>query len=277
VDVQFSNRFETYCGKDSARKPDYLNDRLQSKRAIERAETLESVCELFADYADVYNKTVHTGAGMDGRCPNEVYNTRESKRVIDPATLGLLMQVWSGERVVGKNGVRFGGYLYGQFDAALALYQGRSVRVSYDPDDISSVNIYDAATLKLLCVAEQNELVDIGGGEPISEEASRKAIAAKNRAKKAILGYKPASIVAASQLPQLAIDAQRSLASGVDIKDPRVLELVRTGLEGQSELASAARRLKKAAGAERDDFGFEFDFDFEADSPGKEKIDLGLI
>lgn len=240
VDMQFSAQIETYCGKDSARKPDYLNDRLQSSRAIERAHSLESIAELFEDYADVYNQTAHRGEGMNGRSPNEVYNTREAKRVIEPGALALLMQVWSSELKVGKNGVRFSNFNYGQYDPALLNHQGKKVRVAYDPDNITTIQVYDAITMKLLCIAEQNELIALG--DKTSEQAMREAQAAKARAKKLVKNYKPAAVVARSGLAELAIDAQRAISSGVDIKDPRNLQFVRTALDGQGDVAIAMKK-----------------------------------
>ena len=275
VDTQFSAQIETYCGKDSARKPDYLNDRLASERAVGRAYSLESIAPLFDEYAQVYNNAVHSGEGMDGRSPNEVYNTRESKRVIDGGALDLLMQVWSGELIVGKNGVRFKNFLYGQYDAALAQHQGRKVRVAYNPDDISRISVYDAVTMRLLTIAGQNELITLAADDEVSETAMRAAQQHKARAKRAIREYKPAAIVAASDLAQLTIAAQRAIVNNTDVRVPNNLDLVRTALDGQGEMYAAAMRLKKAAGAES--MSLDFDLSDVGKPQARGTVDLGLI
>ncbi len=273
VATQFSKQIETYCGNNTISRPENIKDVLGSERAIQRAYDLESITELFEKYADVYNQSSHHGEGMNGLCPNTIFNSRENMRVVDPGALSLLMQVWSGKRTVGKNGIQFNHFNYGQYDPALAMYKGRDVRVAYDPDDITHISVYDLTTLKLVCVVGQNELVNIGDGGKVNEESMRKAQAAKARARRTVREYKPAAIVAASELAELTIDAQRALASGVDIKDPKNLQLVRTALDGQGATYAAAMRLKKAAGAE----SMSLELDFGAMKQGSQQVDLGLI
>ena len=69
------------------------------------------------------------------------------------------MRVWSKEIKVGKNGVLVKGLRYGQYDTELLMNQGRMVRAAYDPDDMGKIWVYDAKTLKLITVAEQNRLI----------------------------------------------------------------------------------------------------------------------
>jgi putative transposase len=275
VDTQFSKQIETYCGADSARKPEYVNDMLKSKFTQARGLTLESASKLIEKWFDAYSNTVHKGAGMDAT-PNEVFSRRVSRRSLAKGTLELLLQVWSGEIKVGKNGIRFNNMLYGQFDAQVMAYHGSSVRIAYNPDDISTINVYDAVTMKLLTVAAQNELIKLG--DAASEDAMRDAQRAKARARRAVKEYKPAAVVSRKSLPELTIEAQRAMSdtepAGPD-DNASMIELVRTPLDGQLGLHREMRRLKKAAGAETDEH--EIKLDLLSVAPHEGEIDLGLL
>ncbi len=87
--------------------------------------------------------------------------------------LDLLMRVWSGERIVGKNGVQVKGLWFGQYNTELMGLQGRKVRVSYDPDDLRQVYVYDAESWRFITIAEQAKLIAYGRvGEKDLREAT---------------------------------------------------------------------------------------------------------
>jgi len=254
VDEQFSKTIPTYCGKDPQRRPDTLAGLLKTEEAIRQAYSLATIAETFAAYVDVYNNTLHSGVGMDGRSPMQVFETRRSRRVIDKNVLDMLMCVWSGELKVGKNGVRFKGMLYGQFDAQLLGNFGKKVRVAYDPNDIRRIAVYDAATMLLICFAEQNRLIKYG--DTVSEEAMRSAQQQKARIRKAFKSYRDARQIAGLDLTDLTIkamqDAQVAESKDKDAATPTIRP-VRTPLDGQAERLGkelAAVQLRKAAGAE---------------------------
>ncbi len=113
VDQQFCKFVPTYCGKDTKRKPEALNDYLKSSSAVEAAYTLETFSKAFADYAAVYNTRPHSS--LAGQTPLEVLESRESKRVVLDDVLDLLCRVWIDAKVT-KNGVRINGLYFGQYD-----------------------------------------------------------------------------------------------------------------------------------------------------------------
>jgi hypothetical protein len=278
VDIQFTKTIATYCGKDAARKPDALEHLLKSADGIAEAYSLEEFSELFGEYAKIYSNTVHTGWGMKGKTPAQVLSQRSSRRVLKEGVLDLLMRVWSGELKIGKNGVRFRGLWYGQYDSELLVRQGRKVRVSYNPDDLSTVDVYDAVTWKLITVAEQNQLVAYGDAVPEGE--IRDAMAKKSRALKLCKGQVDKQLTANMDLASLAMKARR-LAAEPDPGPARVASIrpVKTPLDGQvkkHERQRAVKAVRKAAGAEAT--RTVLDIDLSALKPGSERrgIDLGI-
>jgi len=254
VDKQFTKTFDTYCGKDVNRRPEDVFDLLKTDSAVSCAHTAESFSELFGEYAEAYNASSHSGNGMEGLSPNEVMAQRHSRRALAEGVLDLLMRSWSGELTIGKNGVRYKSIYYGQYDPELLSRQGKKVRVSCDPDDMRTVQVYDAVTWRLITIAEQNELVQWGGA--VSDEDLRQAMREKSRSLKFIKGFVDNSRVAATDLTTLAIKAKRAAAKadGADArKTARIIRPVRTPLDGQvreTKRKETVRRLKKAAGAE---------------------------
>jgi len=258
LDRQFCKTTSTYCGKDSNRKPEELGDYLKSEKAVREAYDLESFAKAAGEYIEtVYNRQSHRGRGMEGRSPAEVMATRTSRRVVREGVLDLLMRVWSGALVIGKNGVQFKGLWYGQYDPELLSRQGTKVRVAFDPDDLRTVHVYDAATMKLITVGEQNQLVAYGA--PVGEENLREAMRQKSRARRTTKEFVDTRLTANMDLTSLTIRAQQQAIKDKRGKDERRaaeavgLRPVATVMDGQiaqHEKLNMRRNVKKAAGAE---------------------------
>jgi len=271
LDCQFTKTIATYCGKDSERKPDYLKDLLQSEKANAAAYDIDSFAELVGEYVKVYNNSAHSGAGMDKRAPLEVLGQRRSRRVLIEGVIELLLRAWSGEISVGKNGVRFKNMHYGQFNPYLLAYQGKKVRVAFDPDNLAVVDVYDTVTLKLVTRAEQNELVRYGPG--VSDEAYREATRQKANALKIARAYKNSRLTANMDIASLSI---RAAASQIDNRKSRIenqatLRPVKTPFDTQvaeHKRQDVVRAVKKAAGAEST--RTVLDMDFSALNPNKQ-------
>ncbi len=209
LDMQFTKTFKTYCGKDTNRKPEDHNEILKNK-TLAAESTLEKFTSQLSRYVEAYNSTAHTGAGMDGRTPLEVLQTRQSQRVLPEGVAELLLRVWSRELLVGKNGVRFRGIYYGQYNENLFAHQGKRVRVNYDPDDLRTIQVYDAATMSLLAIADQNQLVRYG--RAVDEQALREAMRNKSRAVRIVRQFKDTRRTANMELTDLTIAAMREAA-----------------------------------------------------------------
>ncbi len=280
-DLQFSKTIPTYCGKDSERKPEYMQTLLSSDKAIAAAHDLDSLTELAGEYIEAYNRRPHSGRGMEGKTPAEIMATRQSRRVIADGVLDLLMRVWSGELTIGKNGVKFKSLWFGQYDPQLLMHQGRKVRVAYDPDDLEKVYIYDAATYKLITVAEQAQLIRYGTS--VSETALREAMADKTRSRRIVRQAGPAARTAHTDLASLAVAAMQDTAqdpTGPD-RGSQTLRPVPTPLDGQvaaHRRLDRQRKVKKAAGAESIETVVNFELDqIEVSRDEKNVHDFGLF
>jgi len=279
LDIQFTKTIPTYCGKDAARRPEELNELLKSEKAIAAAYNLDSFAEILGQYVEVYNHSSHSGKGMEGKTPAEMLATRESRRVMLDGVSDLLLRVWSGELIVGKNGVQFRKMWYGQYDMELAVYQGKKVRLAYDPDDMRKVDVYDATTMKLITSAEQNQLIRYG--QAVKEESFREATRQKAHALKVTKQYRDSSRIANTDLTSLTIKAMQEGAQKPSERPAEAIKSLRpvlTPFDGQ--IAEHRRReirraVKKAAGAES--IETVLDIDLSLLRPKQKHIDLGLF
>jgi len=191
--------------------------------------------------------------------------------------LDLLLRCWSRELKVGKNGVRFKNMYYGQYDTDLLIRQGKKIRVAYDPDDLRRIYVYDAAILKLITIAEQNQLICYGSA--VSEEDFREAIRAKARALKTIRRFRDAQLTANMDLTSLTIKAMQEAAEKpqTQTRKAKSIRPVRTPLDGQvAEHArlEVRRAVRKAAGAESISEVLDFDFSLLKSKASGEKLEF---
>lgn len=271
VDCQFCKTFSAYCGKNTAQKPENLNDYLASQQAIDEAETLSTFTKLFDEYAAIYNNTSHSA--LDGQTPLEVFGKRESKRVVVDGVLNLLCRVWSKELTVGKNGVRVNGLYYGQYDPILKAHQGKKVRASYGPDDVSEIFVYEAESWQLITRAECNEVISYGPG--VADAQLREAMRRKNRALKLTKQARTAQRTALMTPAALACESQQAETQPTPAENPRSkIKIVRTRMDAQVEKHARAGRkqkLKQAVG------GIDLQLDtIGAAWPSESLIDLRL-
>jgi len=266
IDQQFAKTVPTYCHKDVIRRPEDMARMLNDPKVIANGYDLEGFANVFARYAKAYNNTAHSGEGMDGRTPAEVLASRTRQRIMAEGVLELLMRVWSGELTVGKNGVRFKKMYYGQYNMELAIYQGKKVRVSYDPDDLRTLYIYDSKTLRLVTTAEQNQLIKYG--RAVDEDSLRFAMRQKSQRKRIERQYRDTALTANMDLTDLTIRAMaegEKGRKGTEAEEHRgkTIRPVRTPLDDQ--VAEHKRReivkaVKKAAGAESTKTVLDLDF-----------------
>jgi len=261
LDRQLCKFVPTYCGKDASQKPEDLNEYLKSREAVAEAFTLETFAPRLERWIAAYDNTPHKGEGMNGATPNEVFATRTSKRIAKTESLDLLLRVWSGTLKVGKNGVRFRHMYYGQYNERLVRYQGRSVRVSFDPDDLRRVHVYDAETWEFLTVAEQADLIRYGVA--LKDEDLREGMRKKARARK--VAREEAGSAARrryARITDLAIEAMND-RTRPEPEDTAVdVQPVATPLDGQAKAVRREERrqvikraVQRAAGAEGTDIG----------------------
>lgn len=287
---QFTKSIPTYCGRNTLERSEAVFDYMKTDKAIAEAYTLESFTAAIEKYIAIYNASSHAGEGMNRQSPDEVFSQRTSRRMIDKQILDMLMRVWSPELTVGKNGVKFKGFWYGQYDTLLHQYFGRKVRVAYNPDDLRELCVHDAKTLKLITLVRQAELMPYGA---VSEESLREAMAQKSRAVRIVKQARPAARVAAMSLTDLTLSAMAENTRPAAEDAVQNVKPVRTPLDGQAKEYLRQRNqlaVRKAAGAEGithiTDLQFDFsgpakietaDLQFEFDSPQHKPADLRIF
>jgi hypothetical protein len=131
------------------------------------------------------------------------------------------------------------------------------VRAAYDPEDVRSVYVYDAKTLRLITTAEQNRLVAYG--RAVNEEELRDAMRQKAKTVRFMRSYKDAQLTANMDLTSLTIRAMQDAARPEPEKQTgQTLRPVRTPLDGQvreHERQRCSKAIKTASRAEPDEIG----------------------
>jgi putative transposase len=259
VDQQLSKTVATYCGKDPARRREDIKEVLENQKVIREAYDLENFAKIAGEYIDTYNRTAHSGEGMGNRSPQEVFELRSSRRVLTQGVAELLCRVWSKELIVGKNGVKVKEMWYGQYNLDLLVHQGKKVRAAYNPDDMRTVYVYDAKTLRLITTAEQNHLAAYG--KAVNEEELRDAMRQKSKAVRFLRGYSDAQLTAGMDLTSLTIRAMQDAARPEPEKEAgQTLRPVRTPLDDQvreHQRQRGMKAIKRVSGAEADGLGLD--------------------
>lgn len=132
---QFGRLQSTYTGSSPEKKPEGLYDRIDRGQA----PTFEDYAVDASAWIDrVYNVQEHTGQGMDGATPMDVYAANLlTRRTCPRDRLDAALLIAGRPVKVGRNGVQFDGRHYGQADPLLQPYFGQKVRIGIDPADYS--------------------------------------------------------------------------------------------------------------------------------------------
>jgi len=265
VEARFSRVFPTYCGRHPLAKPDCLEANL----AKGQAPRLNDFIALFGRWLETYHATAHRGQGMEGRSPQEVFNSSWNgfaKRTTSEDMLELLLTRQTRESVVHRNGVEFSGLHYGQFDSELIRHFGRKVYLRVDERDVSQVTVWTPDD-RFICAARCNQLLPANA----NHELLGTAIAEKKRHRKLVREYHQQRPRLAEELPDLMLRAaaarQAKPISG-EPPEPPPIRPVRSHLE--SELPRVRRALEfqahaVAVGAESMSARFEYDPKFTID------------
>ena len=184
----FSKLFDSYTGGNILEKPDHL------EKVMKQPDKLVTIDE-FTTHVDTYikgyyNKQPHSGEGMWGDSPDDVFvELFNEKRVVPKDKLHLMFMRYSGGTMkVGKNGVTLkihGEKLQYSDEHLWQNYFGRNVYVRYAPDDLSSVRVYDTDN-QFICIANQEKKLSYHATTEDVREASRK----KKAQEKLVKNYK---------------------------------------------------------------------------------------
>lgn len=195
----------TYCGRSPAERPEDL------QRQIDRgkAPSLAEFTQWFAAWLDGYHADAHTGNGMNGKSPNQVFaDNLLEKRVANPTILDLLLLKVGRPVKVGQNGVRHNGLSYGQFDQRLIERLGQEVILRVDPKDISFVLVWTPDG-SLVCRAKANQQIPANA----TAEELKEAIKAKRQARRTVTDYFEKRPRLHEDLPDLLVRAKARAAA----------------------------------------------------------------
>jgi transposase InsO family protein len=160
----FSKRMETYVGSNTATRPDEAKlywGKINGRDKIEVTLTLEEVRRRFAEFVEWYNNEWrHTGQGMNGRTPAQVFeeNRMPRKEISDEMRRYIFTR--RENRTVQKDGVSIDGIEY--YNPAMVQYIGSKVEVRRDINKIGTVSIYSLPDRIYLFEAESDVLKDFG-------------------------------------------------------------------------------------------------------------------
>lgn len=194
---RFDRCWPTYTSGNPFTRPDVttvaMSDHRKLLRAGRAAESSHPVASRFIlaalAWMEEYNRTPHTGEGMDGGSPNEVFdatlnpNQRPSP---EPATLSLLMAEHVS-RQVRECAITLNKHRYVPVDQAgwFTLHERneREVIVAYEPGDIEFAIALDADG-HFLAQLQVEQLVNFAPGAPDTQRQIADSMATRRRLEK---------------------------------------------------------------------------------------------
>lgn len=283
---EHDEQYPSFCGSKPELRPERCDKLLARFRKGETNVLPEyrAVELTVRDMIDIYNATwAHSGAGMDGRTPDQVMSEARIKAFGRSDVLDYMLAMWPQPQHVSAQlgvSIAIGGttYWYGQHNTALTPYKvtRRStrkaernvpqVRVSYDPNDLSKVWVW-TMDHRLITTARANDVM-MRSGTPVADKhvrqvnrdqaATRKA--EKQLAKTGLNKFRsPGELAKRVASEQRAAEAQHDLGprprprelAHEDGASDATLKLARTPLD-EAVNSIEKEQVKQAAGAESD-------------------------
>lgn len=160
VKNNFSRLFDTFVGGNILEKPEKLKLILKGKQG--HIPTDEEIIEAVDSYINgIFNLAPYCGRVVRDRGKSKLQVFEENlktKIIIPESDLNLMLMRSSRVQTVGQRGVHLGDIDYWS-DELLAKYSGQKVYYRYDPDDLSSIRIYDIDDRYLMTVPADSTAV----------------------------------------------------------------------------------------------------------------------
>lgn len=247
----------SYVGKDTASKPHDHAEKIKAGKAPNWQQAWQRVSKFVLAYNNHAEHQVQDlredGVSLS---PNQAMAAwcRE-RRVFNDGALDLLLLHHDRPVTVTKRGVRvtIAGevYHYGLMHPELIPYQGtrRRVRPAYDPQDVSSIKIFDEETNRLICVAHLN---DKGGHT--GELGRQKLSAFKRRSREHQKALKQVGLDGMIPAAVSALELRMERGELPESPEPVTESItpVSTRFDSQENQRQRAE-MKAAAGAEHDE------------------------
>ena len=231
VKDHLSRLFDSYTGGNVLEKPEQLKKVLKSGQ-IYTDEEFQGIIETLIE--GYFNQQPYDGevTADKGKTRMEVYNQHIGKRREAPKKdLYLMMLRTTRPQKVGRLGVTVSvaGTKIPYWNDDLLQLQGKSVYVRYDPDDLSSVRVYDTEDRFLMAV-EMNERtrMEYGADQEAIKEGIRATKSFKKAQKALIDGLVLPKEERVAAMDLVMLEAQRNIAAGLNqAADAKVIELHR--------------------------------------------------
>lgn len=234
-----SRLFETFTGGNIIEKPESLKAKL--KKGIVPLDS--EIRELVADLIDgTYN--VGAYGGSEGKFKgmrridvwNESIKNRAFRKVVDEEDLNLLLMRTTGYQKIKRKGVfvEISGEKIWYADENIWKYLDEEVYVRYNPEDISSVRVYDKEDRFKFTLPVDKELM-LNFMETDQEEI-KTAQARLNRTKKAVKDYAKGltgNLTAEHKIDALDLMVRKAHAGkeGMIINEPKTIMPIRANEE----------------------------------------------
>lgn len=150
----------TYKGGNVVERPERLGafakEKIDKNKILEEEELINAI-ESWIEYANhgFYKlRGGHKGQGMNDRTPKEVFETEldsMDRKMLSNEKLRVLF-MYEEIRKVGRNGINYLGETY--TNELLYYRQGETVKIKYDPYDLTKVLVY-AQTGEYICTADR--------------------------------------------------------------------------------------------------------------------------
>ncbi len=224
----FEKNIETYVGSNTAMRPDEAKlywGKINGRDKVPVLLTLDELRERYAEYVLWYNtQWKHSGQGMDGKTPKQVFEENWTVRRIIPDERRKFIFTRRDKRTVQRNGVTIDGIDY--YAPEMVQYIGSDVQVRRDINEVGKVHIFKLPELTYLFDAYSDVLKDGG----VTEENVRAQKKAQKDARKHLDNYAKN----ASEIKKLAkTPAELLAAEHVDTKfDPpeeQIIQVVNGG------------------------------------------------
>ena len=253
-------------------KPECLKQIIKDGKAVPTdAEFAQAVEELLDDYI---NREAYGGAVVAdrGKPRLQVYNEHlQRKRVASADELALMLMRSSRPQQVGRLGVYHevsGERIYYGTEELRHNLQGQQVYYRYDPDDLSSVRIYDLQDRYLMTAyANDTAVLRYGASKDEVKDAIRQ-IRQAERVEKEHQRLSTISAIGKDTARQLLIEQARRNREAQIIPDaePKILDVQRAadntepllkavGADDLGRMVRNAEQRDRRRGGEEDDYG----------------------
>lgn len=225
IKEHFSKLFAAYTGGTILERPDRLKKMVKEGKGLPNIEEFMKFVDIYIE--GWYNKQPHTGEGMKGESPDHIFEKHLTTQRVLPKEKGDLMFMRyaksnTGMLKVRKNGVSltfYGKELQYWSEAFWKEHLGENVYVRYNPEDLSSVKVYDQEKRYLCDVPLKEEL-----GYKATKEEVRKKQEENRSAVKEIAKYKAQKEIQPESQLKLVLERALENMEHTPQLSPKVIE-----------------------------------------------------